>query len=63
MNHITFILPLRHNLKNNVLSKTLFKRVSNIKSGNKIQRSEPVYCCTVHYGIYIVFTHQPMHFI
>jgi len=42
MNHITFILPLRHNLKKNVLSKTLFKKVANIKSGNRIQQSEPV---------------------
>ena len=21
------------------------------------------YCCTVHYGIYILFTHQQMHFL
>jgi len=21
------------------------------------------YCCTVHYGIYIVFIHQKMHFL
>jgi len=42
MNHITFIHPLCYNLKKNVLNKTLFKKVSNIKSGNKIQQSEPV---------------------
>ena len=22
-----------------------------------------VYCCTVHYGIYILFTHQQIHFL
>ena len=30
---------------------------------NIFEYNNSFYCCTVHYGIYILFTHQQIHFL
>ena len=59
----TVSIQCRHCVDTVLVSvQTLYEHFRFSKNSSP-KKTHKFYCCTVHYGIYIFFTHQQMHFL